>query len=402
MLLSRFALPCFVMLILVACGGDLKQYQKPENAAMSSVHVPLYEGITDIMADNSFTSLKPFTTVYFTGDKAKGNEIEYVNVAWGDSSGYARADMLLPRGRVAVLISPGSYGTIGIYENDKLGSLVSQINSDWELTVVGPKQNLGRQIFYQGMEGKKLIGYVDSNFALDDSINVAFYKAYIDAQRLSQQGNDEGLIALSKNPDFLQLETFQRRMSTMGIIDERGDAETGEGLDGDDVYGEGGAPYGDTDDVYSDGSTIAQFMSESDWYEDGEYLKGDDIPGTVRTFFVFEDDTEISAAGAAMASGYAWEANKQLSDKSVKAVRFEFTPARKVDVSFQVDTWCQGCENYNVRFSKAYIDTEPGKPYSVLVANNGENTMVLCSMMRVIVTVGAAEASFPMVAECGD
>ncbi len=390
-------LSCMIIAAAItSCTGDLRQYQKFENSAMSAVHVPLYEGITDIMRDNSFKSLKPGTEVYLTGDSAVGNNIPYVKITWADSSAYARADMLMPRGRWAVLTANNSYDDIVLYDSPALTNKVETINDNWQLTVAGEALGNATPVLYQAMGGVQRIAYIENENALTDQTNVDFYNAFFEAQSQHQQGNDEPLKDLANNATYKTLKIYTWHEGALGVTyGEDSDPGTEGEEEGDSPYAEGDAEYGDYDDP------MENMAREHDWVLGENMLTDEEAPGTIKKYFVLEDGTEISAEGSRISNGYPYRDTDAISTKMVKRVRFELTLKEKTSVRFDVATFAGMGSEYNTEFTKQY-DGEAGKSYSVIVEETPANTMILCSVIRVDVTAAGATAAATITGECGD
>lgn len=400
MRLSHSTLACIVMLIVAACGGDNKSYQTAERVAVAPFAVPMYEGITDIMRDASFKTLPAGTPVYVTDMKATGNKIEYVKVVWGDSSAYVQEDFILQKGQIAVVIGPGPGNNIAMFDDKELAVTRMVIEDQWVLAAAIPTSESSTEIMYW-YQGKPVRGFIPSDQVLTEASEVKLYNDY-----LNTNGRDErGMLLNTKEFADTKLAAYimtvhEHEMANDEPVDERGDAETGEDYDGEDVYGEGGAPYGDTDDVYSDGSTREFFMADINWNREGKELTENEAPGEVKMSYVFEDDTDMPFIGY-MAGGYAYSPDgTQLSEKAVKQIRVEFTPKKALTAHFQVDTWCITCEKYNTSFTDD-LACSPAKTALTFI-EDPDHQMVFCSNIRVIVQADGAERRIAISTDCGD
>lgn len=155
----KYLLPVVLIAILTSCSGDLKQYQTPENGAMSAVELPLYEGITDIMRGNSFKTLPPATQVYLTNQSATANNVQYVKITWGDSSAYAQTNLLIPKGTLAVVTSDGN-DVVNIYNDAGLTPVLDIIDNDWGLVVAGEAVGDATPTMNAREDGTPLFGFV--------------------------------------------------------------------------------------------------------------------------------------------------------------------------------------------------------------------------------------------------
>jgi hypothetical protein len=363
----RYILFVVVVIILGSCTNDLKKFQVPENAAMSPLSIALYE---DITKDNH-RILNAGSKVYFTGDTAVVNDIHYAKVVWGDSSGYVQSSMLMPKGHWAVVTSP-NHGIVELYGNAELDEVVENINNDWDLMVVGEANNNSVPVFYNNNEMGLTIHYVPSDLVFSDSLDIAFFKAYAESQRYPD------------DPAFVNLDLYKWR--TMGFSD-----------DGDDFNN---SDYGDS------GSTEAYLVAkERNWSNGDDPIPEDQYPGVIRKYFVLEDSTEIEAKGITLSGGYLYaeQDGAQVSDgKLVKAVRFEVTLNRPMDLRFEAESFDGPESRYNTQFSKIFNGAEANKPYSVFLGDTEENTMVLCSILRVTIFAGDVTAAATVSASCGD
>jgi hypothetical protein len=141
-------------------------------------------------------------------------------------------------------------------------------------------------------------------------------------------------------------------------------------------------------------------VKERNWSNGDDPIPEDQYPGEIRKYFILEDSTEMNAEGYTISNGYPW--GTTTPDKSVKAVRFEVTLNRPADLRFEVENYYSDESEYNTHFTKIFNGAEANRPYSVIIGDTPQNTMILCSVMRATIFAGGVTAAATVAGECGD
>lgn len=402
----KYVLTIVLIALLSSCGGNLKQFQQLENAAMSAADLPLYTGLMDIASSSSFKTLTAGTLVYLTNDTIDNNGVKYVKVVYGDSSAYTLAHRLMPKGSWAVVTAAEGANSVYVYSNTELETVRQAIDNDWALVVVGEQSGDAIPVMYSNEYGEPdepLTGYMPSALVYNDEGSVAFYNKYREAQEMYQAGAYDEMKALSNSSEYSGLRIFAWRspifMDLLGgdDMDERGDAETGEDYD-ENPYAEGDAEYGD---YYESPEYDKEMATETGWLADGKEINESESPGTVNKFFIFADGSEMDANGWAMDQGYPYNSGKTI-EKEVKKVRFEMIPTVKTNIVFNATVYFSNQSEYNRTIDKVYDNAEPGKKYSITIDELEGAPTFTCATLRVLVTTSKVSRAVVMEGSCGD
>jgi len=154
--------------------------------------------------------------------------------------------------------------------------------------------------------------------------------------------------------------------------------------------------YGDPG--YTEYDLVAK---ERGWSNGDDPIPEDQYPGVIKKYFIMEDSTEMDATGFSMENAYPYSPNAEASMKSIKAVRFEVTLNRPMDLRFAVESYYADDSEYNTQFTKIFNGAEANKPYSVVIGN-GRDNMVLCSVLRATIFAGDVTAAATVIGSCGD
>lgn len=376
----------FVTLILASCSTNLKQDQSSPKAAISSLELPLYKDVADIKNNNPFRGLKPGDVVYMTSDSVVENNTLYSKIIWGDSTAYAPKNYLLTQASLAVLIGEPARFEIFLYADKELNTVRMKFETPWALVAAGPPAGASTEV-QTSYNGKPMRGYVPTTQVRNHPDEVELYFAYKNASGLNEQW-----AALSR----YEATDLAGWINSINGVSADDTGTTEEHLEGEDVYAEGDAEYGDYYDPRE------EYAIEHDWAYDDVAVSPDEAPGTVRKYFVFEDGSEMSAEGYQLENSQPWrQFDVENADKIVKKVRFEVVLRRKVDLRFDFSTYYGNGTEYDTEFTKNFDDCELNTPYFIEIEDK-PGAMIFCSVMRVSITTGDETAVATVSGSCGD
>jgi hypothetical protein len=353
---------------------------------MSSYDVPLYDG----KSGTPFMNLKAGVRVYTTGDTLESNQGKLVKIVWGDSTAYAPINWLLPQGRLVVVTGKNKFEGIPVYSDPIMANEVALL-PEWLMIVVGREEFPATTVLYNDENSGPKTGYIDSSIISTDPLDIEFFRKYIEAERLLSETSSSQLMAdLKADARYRSLRAWAYRFGedNTNVVDERGDAETGEDFN---AGSNGNSDYSSYDD----------FIASSSWvFMDGDTPTTEsESPGTYKMYFVFADGTEIPGEGLSLTNYYPNGPNAPDELQNVRQVRFEFVAGVDCDAKFRIETWNDGNP---VIFREELINpAEASKAYSVIVEGDNDH-QVLCGAIRATLWAADKKAVKVVECECGD
>jgi hypothetical protein len=374
-----------ITILLGACSTKDSSKQTPERAALTFSATPVYQDSSTYKTRKYFTLLPALATVYIGDDSLHMGGQYFMKVTWGDSTGYAPASLLARQGKIAMVTGALS-GPVTVYGDKELTKPNGSMLNSWEV-VVG--KDMGSTFQMMAYMGLPLQGYVPAASISLDPLDFEFFNKLNDALLSYQVGSGAARDALSKDNKYAGLAAYKKYFDQTPAP-PISDAYSFENDDKSrvDVSGDMTEPE------------INKFLKNLPWTDSNDLdLDVGDIPGTVNTYFVGEDGTEIPAGDLSLGNAHAIGPGINMN---VKSVRVEVVPKIKADIRFYVQTLCLAAGGSNIEFGQTFINAEPGKSYSVLIEDTAENKMILCSLMRITIRTTYGKTVTTVNADCGD
>lgn len=315
-----------VVVMLSSCGGSKPDMSQP---AITGVRTPVYEGMVSAMRGSQYAWLNPLTIVYVQSDSMLIGDTGFVRVWWNDSTGYVPAGWTMLNGRKGVL---SVSGTCPVYADPELTIPGDATLGDWQLIPIGNVTDKSAQTMYE-IEGEAVIGYIERERVFLDTIDVAFYVAYQQADGKVDAYNEI-------KADDRWVGSILRPLK-----------------------------FEDSDLARTVAARNTNWHMKPVWHRDERNLLGaGEIPGEFALHYVWEDSTlsEINHFGDTLGNSY--ESCMPEFHKQVAKYKLVFIPKEPTDFQLEADV---PEETGTEVLVKEFTNVVPGTMYSLFISTDG-------------------------------
>lgn len=356
----------YFLLWIIACFAACTEKPNLTKTAVTGFPTPVYDGMVAATSGTVLKLLPPQTVVYVQPDSLSISNQDFVKIYWNDTSGYVPANWLLDGGTIGVIDASPEHPVV---ISDDPGEKTPSGATFTEMQLVSFKKYSDdiTQVVYANEKDSShpWFGYIMQP-VFSDSLSVAFFNAYADANQKKREGNNTALDALMNDTRFnavaLRQSVFASNSSGSG----------------------GGSGH----------------HTEMEWTDaNGNKLTGDAIPGQFVLHYIWDDDSESDGNHLGDNLEQGTPECEPEGGKSAKAYKMIFTAKDHIDVTFTclipMITDSEG------PMTLTYQAVEPNTPYEFLITHRVYG--VVCDETTFTVTTSLGQKGQGMVhASCGD
>jgi hypothetical protein len=345
-----------LVILIVVCGGcsqNNAEFKTPEHQAIVITSTPVVDGMIAAIRGLQLTTLKPLTIVYVTNSTISVNHVDYVGITWGDSSGYVLKSQLLNHGKLGVL-SEALIQPVHVYSDPKLVHDTGSPLSAWDVVAVGSIDELSAEIMYVN-SGAPVKGYISKQSVSLDTLEVAFFYAFRDAEKQKNKGSSAAMEVLKKDAKFIALGSYKKLFHN--------EKHTNTGVDSH-VY----SSFANVQWLDANGNAIV-------------------APAGIAAYYIFGDGTESQVNNL---PGSLWEGRPGTGDDNndkplVEKIRLVLVPLSKTNFTFEIrseNNW----DDPTGYLTRTFDNAEPGKTYSFIIEDGPLSANLRCSHITIKVS----------------
>jgi hypothetical protein len=354
--MNALRLSFILILFSSGCSQNNSEFKTPEHQAIVITNTPVVDGMIAAIRGSQLTTLKPLTVVYITNSTISVNHVDYVGITWGDSSGYVLKSTLLTPGKVGVL-SEALIQPVHVFSDPNLAHDTGSPLTIWDVFAVGNISELSAEIIY--MNGDvRVTRYISKQSVSVDTLDVAFFYAFRDAEKQKKNGSSAAMEALKKDAKFIALESHKKLFDS--------EKHTDGGVDSH---------------VYTSFANV-QWLDATG--------NATVAPAWIAAYYIFNDGTESQVNSL---PGSLWEGRPGPADDNndkplVEKIRLVLVPLSKTDFTFEIrseNNW----DDPTGSLTRTFTNAEPGKTYSFIIEDGPLSANLRCSHITIKVSTAS-------------